>query len=329
MSKARGFARTSKYKVRITPPAKLLDKEVFKQIDLHCNSISMPGHDMQAQDVQHGSAPGRQMVQSHDYNGTIAASFYLDSHMRERLFFEKWQKMIVNKSTHKAEYYDDYIGTLEIFQLDLDGKITYGIKAIEVYPTTLAGIEYAYANSNAIATQSVNFQYRQWFNMTNDAIEGYSSGLIDYDEGRQEEIARLRSQTRANLADSQADSVKAASAKKAEEDRKRRLRSPNVDKGPHFQGDDIKEAKRQEHLKKPEVDRGPPPPLQTNKERDRLERLKKPDVDADQQQLAVKKAKDRELRLKKLTVDRQDTNRKSAQVERARQKHLKKPDADI
>ena len=278
MSKARGFARTSKYKVRITPPAKLLDKEVFKQIDLHCNSISMPGHDMQAQDVQHGSAPGRQMVQSHDYNGTIAASFYLDSHMRERLFFEKWQKMIVNKSTHKAEYYDDYIGTLEIFQLDLDGKITYGIKAIEVYPTTLAGIEYAYGNTNAIATQSVNFQYRQWFNMTSDAIEGYSSSLIDYDEGRQEEIARLRSQTRANLADSQADSVKAASAKKAEEDRLNRLKKPEVDADQQQLA--VKKAKdREQRLEKPEIDRQDRNMRSAQIERARQKHLKKPDAD--------------------------------------------------
>ena len=179
MNKANGFARASKYAVVITPPAALsgsfeeLNKEVGQQVNLHCNSVSMPGHDLQAQDVQHGSAPGRQMVQSHDYAGTIAASFYLDSHMRERHFFEMWQKMAVSKTTHKANYYDDYIGSMEIFQLDGNGEITYGIKATEVYPTTIAGIEYAYANANQIATQAVNFQYRQWFNLTDKAIAGY------------------------------------------------------------------------------------------------------------------------------------------------------------
>jgi hypothetical protein len=217
MSRAKGFARTSKYAVVITPPANLkllaltemavdtvndfdrtklsaeqheairnadarsegaktmlaLSKQVGQQVNLHCNSVSLPGHDLQAQDVQHGSAPGRQMVTSHDYNGTIAASFYLDSHMRERHFFEMWQKMAVSKTTHKANYYDDYIGEMEIFQLDGNGEITYGIKATEVYPTTLGGIEYAYANANQIATQAVNFQYRQWFNLTDKAIAGY------------------------------------------------------------------------------------------------------------------------------------------------------------
>ena len=210
MGRAKGFARTSKYAVIITPPNNLkgilesqgqpttegeavialqnvgnemrFDNEVTRQVNLHCNSVSMPGHDLQAQDVQHGSAPGRQMVTSHDYAGTIAASFYLDSHLRERLFFEQWQQMAVSNTTHKANYYDDYIGTMEIFQLDGNGEITYGIKATEVYPTTLAGIEYAYANTNQIALQAVQFQYRQWFNMTSDTIAGYEgSNLFDLD----------------------------------------------------------------------------------------------------------------------------------------------------
>ena len=213
MSQAKGFARTSKYAVIITPPTaiqavaqrsnqqilrdgvpvtvadaknlinmQLLNKSIGPQVNLHCNSVSMPGHDLQAQDVQHGSAPGRQMVTSHDYAGTIAASFYLDINLRERHFFEQWQKLAVDTSTHKANYYDDYVGTMEIFQLDGNGEITYGIKATEVYPTTLAGIEYAYANTNQIALQAVQFQYRQWFNMTSDTIAGYEgSNLFDLD----------------------------------------------------------------------------------------------------------------------------------------------------
>ena len=199
MGKAKGFARTSKYAVVITPPANLgsliqqaetsesisltdennlldmrsMSSQLGRQLNLHCNSVSLPGHDLQAQDMQHGSAPGRQMVTSHDYQGTIAATFYLDSHLRERHFFEKWQKMAVNTNTHKANYYDDYIGSMEIFQLDGNGEITYGIKATEVYPSTIAGIEYAYANTNQIATQAVQFQYRQWFNLTEESIAGY------------------------------------------------------------------------------------------------------------------------------------------------------------
>jgi len=212
MNKSGGFARTSKYAVVITPPTNLnrifedsktttyrdgvtergdrensgniakmiqLNRQLGPQVNLHCNTVSMPGHDLQAQDQQHGSAPGRQIVSSHDYAGTIAASFYLDSHLRERHFFETWQSMAVNNNTHKANYYDDYIGTMEIYQLDLNGEVTYGIKATEVYPSTIGGIEYAYANTNQIATQAVQFQYRQWFNLTSDAIASYSADRMN------------------------------------------------------------------------------------------------------------------------------------------------------
>ena len=211
MNRSGGFARTSRYAVVITPPASLsrladerttgggrqfreeitntnaanmqtLNSQVGRQVNLHCNTVSMPGHDLQAQDQQHGSAPGRQIVQSHDYQGTIAATFYLDVNLKERHFFEQWQKLAVDNSTHKANYYDDYIGSMQIFQLDGNGEITYGIKATEVYPTTIAGIEYAYANSNQIATQAVQFQYRQWFNLTADTIADYQgSNLFDLD----------------------------------------------------------------------------------------------------------------------------------------------------
>jgi len=279
MNRSGGFARTSKYAVIITPPASLsrlaaarnstviaegtphqrsidggfadtnaanmqtLNSQVGRQVNLHCNTVSMPGHDLQAQDQQHGSAPGRQMVQSHDYAGTIAASFYLDVHMRERHFFEQWQKMAVNTNTHKANYYDDYIGTMEIFQLDGNGEITYGIKATEVYPATIAGIEYAYENTNQIATQAVQFQYRQWFNMTADTIAGYN------------EIGRLFASTKTYGPLDIETTSSAVREKQLEKDRQRRLRSPNVDKGPHFRGNDIKEAKRQEQLRSPEVDK--------------------------------------------------------------------------
>ena len=208
MNRSKGFARLSRYAVVITPPSNLnrlitqaqtetgapgeitdeqernmdqlkaMSANLGQQLSLHCNSISMPGHDLQAQDMQHGSAPGRQIVQSHDYAGTIAASFYLDSHLRERHLFEMWQKMAVNTSTHKANYYDDYIGSLEIFQLDGNNQITYGIKATEVYPTTIGGIEYSYGNENQIAKQSVGFAYRQWWNLTADTIADYQGANI-------------------------------------------------------------------------------------------------------------------------------------------------------
>ena len=270
MNKSGGFARLSKYAVVITPPAKLLsgDSNNFlhntnRQVNLHCSSVSMPGHDLQAMEQQHGSAPGREIVRSHDYEGTIAATFYLDSHLRERHFFEQWQRSAVNTQTHKANYYDNYIGELEIYQLDGDGEITYGIKATEVYPTLIAGIEYAYSSSNTIATQVVQFQYRQWYNMTSDEISGYSSRLNLLHESAKAAVRTASALVESSL-DRNANSQSGTSlfsSQKAEQKRQEQLRKPEIGKVSSLSGTslfskDKAEQKRQEQLISPTAKAG-------------------------------------------------------------------------
>ena len=89
MNKSGGFARPNRYEVRIFPPPKVQggplhieEHEILssfnRQVNLHCDSIKIPGHDLKAQSVQHGSAPAREMVTSHGYEGTIATTFYMD-----------------------------------------------------------------------------------------------------------------------------------------------------------------------------------------------------------------------------------------------------------
>ena len=216
MSKAKGFARASKFAVRINPPTLVstignafynangqtdetiniefarshqavreLNQSLRGQIELFCNSVEMPGHDLQTQQVQYGSAPTRDIVTSHGFEGMITASFYLSEDLRERHFFEQWQRLAVNVESHKANFYDDYIGSMEIYQLstrndsglpfptsidrifDVD-MATYGIEASEVYPATISGIEYSYENGNQIATMAVGFNYREWRNLGNN-----------------------------------------------------------------------------------------------------------------------------------------------------------------
>ena len=213
MSKAKGFARPSKFAVRINPPNTFrsvptynangqeistenseflksrkalmeLNNGMRGQINLFCSSIEMPGHDLQTQQIQHGSAPVRDMVTSHAFEGMITASFYLSEDLKERHFFEQWQRMAVNVESHKANFYDDYIGSMEIFQLSngLDSGLPfpsfidkiididmaeYGIRASEVYPATISGIEYGYERGNQIATMAVGFNYREWRNLGN------------------------------------------------------------------------------------------------------------------------------------------------------------------
>jgi hypothetical protein len=217
MAAANGYARPARFAVRIYPPGNLealmteqqnvnvaagqqagsseaadkaidragmntLSVALGRQINLHCDSVSMPGHDLQTETITQFGPP-REMVTGHGFTGTIGASFYADSYLRERHFMEMWQKMAVNMTTHKAGYYDDYIGKMQIFQLASDNvqdHPSYGIEATEVYPATVSAIEYNYGTVNQIVKINVGFQYKEWHNLAADTIGG-----VDFSNNRQ------------------------------------------------------------------------------------------------------------------------------------------------
>ena len=168
-------------------------EDINKQLTLQCQSIDMPAHDLQTQNRAYGSEPGREMVQTHGYAGTIDCSFLLSSDLREKHYFEAWQSLAVDNYTHKANYYDDYVGSMEIYQLSTKAKQrvqrnspgphaeitdekhlkfederTYGIFASEVYPKTIGSVKFSASGANEISTLDVRFEFRQWYNLGTD-----------------------------------------------------------------------------------------------------------------------------------------------------------------
>ena len=221
MASAEGYARPNRFAVRIFPPSNLnqiiknkqettaaegqtLDNEMYngtgqvkglvdggvmnsltqtigRQINIHCESVSMPGVDLQQQSIQYGSEPEKKYVTGHGFEGNIVATFYADKYLRERQYFEMWQKLAVNTLTHKANYYDNYIGKMEIYQLGSDNETfqdapTYAIQATEVYPEKIGTMDYSYGANNQVQKITINFAYKQWFNMGIESVAGLEFG---------------------------------------------------------------------------------------------------------------------------------------------------------
>ena len=194
MNRSEGFARAASYEVVFKFPVGISVPSRGQQLSMHCNTISWPGHDLQVQARKHASEPTRNLVQSHAFEGTIDAIFYLSADHRERFLLEQWQELAVNRYTHKANYYNEYVGAMEIYQLGA-AKATrtfttegapikgnphvdkeadkhfhqktniairkYGVDVMEVYPATIALSEYMYESANMIQTLAVTFNYRQ------------------------------------------------------------------------------------------------------------------------------------------------------------------------
>ena len=79
-----------------------LAAQMGQQMNINCDSVSMPGKDLVTQKKQFGNEPEVDMVTGHQYAGTINASFYADKYLRERQFIELWQKMALNNTTNET-----------------------------------------------------------------------------------------------------------------------------------------------------------------------------------------------------------------------------------
>ena len=79
MNKSEGFARAANYEVVFKFPVGISVPSRGQQLSMHCNTITWPGHDLQVQARKHASEPTRNLVQSHAFEGTIDAIFYLSA----------------------------------------------------------------------------------------------------------------------------------------------------------------------------------------------------------------------------------------------------------
>jgi hypothetical protein len=171
ISQGEGMARPTRYLVRFNMPNKIAlasegsydtsqqgvndvgGQELARTVGMMCNTITMPGRDVkQADSITYG--PKRQMPIGYNFPGTIDLSVYGDKFLRQRMFFESWQKMIFDLDTHNMSYYDEYTNSVDIMQLgsfesenDRD-RVTYMVRLYECYPSKIGPIEYGYSKQN-------------------------------------------------------------------------------------------------------------------------------------------------------------------------------------
>ena len=166
VKKSNGLAKANRYEVDIIAPGNHPGGAEGRNLNLLCNAITMPGHNLEQQTQRLATEPAREMVQSRSFAGNITASFYLDQGLEIKSWFDKWLELAINPATHKARYYNEYIGEMNIYQLGGKGR-TYGIKCEEVYPATIGPIEYSYDSTDTIGLLTIEFAYRRWVEIEN------------------------------------------------------------------------------------------------------------------------------------------------------------------
>ena len=155
----KGLVWQNRFEVFISGPG----GDASRDINLLAESVSMPGQNIRTTEDGLRYGPERDHAQAFTY-GDISMTFMCTPGMPEKLYFENWQKLIVNKGANQwtANFYKDYIGQIKIHQLDrADGK-NYTVTVYEAFPKTINAQEFSLISTDAHQTVSIDFAYRWW-----------------------------------------------------------------------------------------------------------------------------------------------------------------------
>ena len=176
-----GYARPSRYEAYFFPPisksqtnvaAQMMGEQMMngtaRKTALRCQTFEFPGRNLDTTEDTNIYGPVRNIVSGYSYAETTAV-FQCSSDMKEKMFFETWQRLAYNPQTWAVQYYNDYSGSIKIFQLDETNRQRYGVELVEVFPKTIAAQALDYSTVNAIQTVSVTFSYRYWKDLKDEA----------------------------------------------------------------------------------------------------------------------------------------------------------------
>lgn len=138
-----------------------------RDVSLQCNKIEFPGLNIDSTPDTNLYGPTREVMNGFSY-GDITASFYMSESYKEKQFFERWQKLAFNPNTWAMQYYDDYVGGMEIYSLDRSNARRYGVKLWECFPKTIAAQPLDAQPASTPQTVDITFSYRYWTNLTSE-----------------------------------------------------------------------------------------------------------------------------------------------------------------
>ena len=208
VNEAEGFQRKARFYVEFALPNGSLDQTVTqtmedeqngfstpelistmntdptkRRVQAFCSAITMPSREAVQKEIRH-NGPTRKFV----YNYTtpeVTATFYTDKFMRERTFFEIWQKAAFSNLTHNINYYSDYVAPIDIMALGNYASrqerddTTYAVRLLECYPKVISDVSFSH-EANEIQTFEVTFSFRNWVNYFIDKTGGIDLGESDF-----------------------------------------------------------------------------------------------------------------------------------------------------
>ena len=148
-----------------------------RRVQAFCSAVDMPSREILTKEIKH-NGPTRKIAYDAQF-ADITATFYTDKFLRERSYFELWQKAAYSNTTFNFNYYNDYVSPVNILQLgnyasqNERDDVTYAVKLFDCFPKTIGAVSYSH-DTNQVQTFTVTFSFRHWVNYFIDEADNVS-----------------------------------------------------------------------------------------------------------------------------------------------------------
>ena len=174
---SKGLASPNKFEVFIKFPNGLRQKE----LELMCESASIAGRSVQsALDIQYGIR--REIAYGAPTYTALSLVFLCTGNFDEKRILDKWNNSIVNAERgFDVEYYNNYIGEIEVVLLDRSGEPTgHSVRYLEAYPKSVQQIDLNHATQDATLRVTAEFSYSRFItNETSQAVPKPVTSRVD------------------------------------------------------------------------------------------------------------------------------------------------------
>lgn len=166
------FARENRFEVVITSPRNLsTTTEENEKLKFYCQSASLPGISLMTQEV-YTFGESREVIYNRNYD-PVQLEFLVDNQMNVKWFFDRWMEKIVDPKSRVMSYYNDYVTSIEIAQLDYseEEKVKYKVMLHECFPKTIDAVQYSAESKNHVKLR-VTLAYKFWTVVDGPKVNG-------------------------------------------------------------------------------------------------------------------------------------------------------------
>jgi len=163
-----GMSKQNKFEAEILFPS--IVEQAYRgssvSTSVKIKSITMPGRNITTTTNDTIYGPTHELAGGLSYADSVDITFYLSEDLNEKKRFDAWQEWIYNPRTYNLNFYEDYVSTINIYQLGDDLERKYGISLLECFPKTINQLDYSNESASAVHDLTVAFAFKEWVELT-------------------------------------------------------------------------------------------------------------------------------------------------------------------